>query len=95
MRRVVVTGLGIVSSIGSNAEEVTASLHDAKSGISFSESFAEHGFRCQVWGAPTLEWARAVPSFPPPAGMSWLKSSPFDDVKFRAPMSPSRKRRPD
>ena len=55
MRRVVVTGLGIVSSIGSNAEEVTASLHDAKSGISFSDSFAEHGFRCQVWGAPTLD----------------------------------------
>jgi 3-oxoacyl-[acyl-carrier-protein] synthase-1 len=55
MRRVVVTGLGIVSSIGSNAEEVTASLRDAKSGISFSESFAEHGFRCQVWGAPTLD----------------------------------------
>ncbi|MEW9834784.1 beta-ketoacyl-ACP synthase I [Mesorhizobium marinum] len=55
MRRVVVTGLGIVSSIGSNAEEVCASLHDAKSGISFSDSFAEHGFRCQVWGAPTLD----------------------------------------
>ncbi|MEW9807296.1 beta-ketoacyl-ACP synthase I [Mesorhizobium sp. ZMM04-5] len=55
MRRVVVTGLGIVSSIGSNAEEVSASLHDAKSGISFSDSFAEHGFRCQVWGAPTLD----------------------------------------
>ena len=55
MRRVVVTGLGIVSSIGSNAEEVQASLHDAKSGITFSDSFAEHGFRCQVWGAPTLD----------------------------------------
>ena len=55
MRRVVVTGLGIVSSIGSDADEVTASLRDAKSGISFSESFAEHGFRCQVWGAPTLD----------------------------------------
>ncbi|MFI0846380.1 beta-ketoacyl-ACP synthase I [Mesorhizobium sp. IMUNJ 23232] len=55
MRRVVVTGLGIVSSIGNNANEVQASLHDAKSGISFSESFAEHGFRCQVWGAPTLD----------------------------------------
>jgi 3-oxoacyl-[acyl-carrier-protein] synthase I len=60
MRRVVVTGLGIVSSIGSNAEEVTASLHDAKSGISFSESFAEHGFRCQVWGAPTLDPAPLI-----------------------------------
>ena len=55
MRRVVVTGLGIVSSIGNNAGEVQASLRDAKSGISFSESFAEHGFRCQVWGAPTLD----------------------------------------
>lgn len=55
MRRVVVTGLGIVSSIGSDADEVTASLRDAKSGISFSESFAEHGFRCKVWGAPKLD----------------------------------------
>ncbi|HWK69086.1 MAG TPA: beta-ketoacyl-ACP synthase I [Rhizobiaceae bacterium] len=55
MRRVVVTGLGIVSSIGSNATEVQASLRDAKSGISFSEEFASHGFRCQVWGAPTLD----------------------------------------
>ncbi|RWO46392.1 beta-ketoacyl-ACP synthase I [Mesorhizobium sp.] len=55
MRRVVVSGLGIVSSIGNNANEVQASLHDARSGISFSDSFAEHGFRCQVWGAPTLD----------------------------------------
>lgn len=55
MRRVVVTGLGIVSSIGNNAEEVTASLRDARSGISFSDSFAEHGFRSQVWGSPTLD----------------------------------------
>jgi 3-oxoacyl-[acyl-carrier-protein] synthase-1 len=55
MRRVVVTGLGIVSSIGKDAGEVRQSLHDARSGISFSESFAEHGFRCQVWGAPTLD----------------------------------------
>jgi 3-oxoacyl-[acyl-carrier-protein] synthase I len=55
MRRVVVTGLGIVSSIGNNAGEVTASLRDARSGISFSPDFAEHGFRCHVWGAPTLD----------------------------------------
>ncbi|MER8700147.1 beta-ketoacyl-ACP synthase I [Mesorhizobium sp. M0954] len=55
MRRVVVTGLGIVSSIGNNANEVQTSLHDARSGISFSDSFAEHGFRCRVWGAPTLD----------------------------------------
>lgn len=55
MRRVVVTGLGIVSSIGADAAEVTASLRDAKSGISFSPDFAEHGFKCQVWGKPSLD----------------------------------------
>ena len=55
MRRVVVTGMGIVSSIGNTADEVTQSLREAKSGISFSEDFAEHGFRSQVWGAPTLD----------------------------------------
>ena len=55
MRRVVVTGLGIVSSIGNNAAEVTESLRNAKSGISHSEDFAEHGFKCQVWGQPNLD----------------------------------------
>ncbi|RVJ81563.1 beta-ketoacyl-ACP synthase I [Sinorhizobium medicae] len=55
MRRVVVTGLGIVSSIGSDADEVTASLRDARSGITFSPDFAEHGFKCQVSGAPALD----------------------------------------
>lgn len=60
MRRVVVTGLGIVSSIGDNATEVQASLRDAQSGITFSESFAEHGFRCQVWGAPKLDPAPLI-----------------------------------
>lgn len=55
MRRVVVTGLGIVSSIGADAAEVTESLRDAKSGISFSPDFAEHGFKCQVWGKPNLD----------------------------------------
>ncbi|KAA0699043.1 beta-ketoacyl-ACP synthase I [Neorhizobium sp. P12A] len=54
MRRVVVTGLGVVSSIGNDAAEVTASLREAKSGISFSSDFAEHGFKCQVWGSPKL-----------------------------------------
>jgi 3-oxoacyl-[acyl-carrier-protein] synthase-1 len=55
MRRVVVTGMGIVSSIGNNASEVTESLRNAKSGISFSQDFADHGFRSHVWGAPTLD----------------------------------------
>ena len=55
MRRVVVTGIGIVSSIGNNADEVKQSLWDARSGISRSEDFAEYGFRSQVWGMPTLD----------------------------------------
>ncbi|MBU2872344.1 beta-ketoacyl-ACP synthase I [Colwellia sp. E2M01] len=55
MKRVVITGLGIVSSIGNNADEVLASLKAGKSGISRAESFAEQGLRSQVWGKPTLE----------------------------------------
>ena len=55
MKRVVITGLGIVSSIGNNAEEVLASLKEGRSGITKSESFEEKGLRSQVWGNPTLE----------------------------------------
>ena len=55
MRRVVVTGIGIVSSIGNNADEVLASLRAARSGIVRADKYAELGFRCQVHGAPTLE----------------------------------------
>ena len=55
MRRVVITGLGIVSSIGNNAEEVTASLKAGKSGITFNEDMAEHGFRSQIAGAVDLD----------------------------------------
>jgi 3-oxoacyl-[acyl-carrier-protein] synthase I len=60
MRRVVVTGLGIVSSIGNNADEVRASLRDAKSGIVRADDYARLGFRCQVHGAPTLDLDAAV-----------------------------------
>jgi 3-oxoacyl-[acyl-carrier-protein] synthase I len=55
MRRVVVTGMGIVSSIGNNTQEVLASLREAKSGIVRAEKYAELGFRCQVHGAPRLD----------------------------------------
>ncbi|WP_420339298.1 beta-ketoacyl-ACP synthase I [Roseibium sp.] len=55
MRRVVVTGIGIVSSIGSNAHEVLASLREGKSGISFAPDYAEHGFRSQVHGMPNVD----------------------------------------
>ena len=54
MKRVVITGLGIVSSIGNNAEEVLASLKSGKSGITYSESFAEQGLKSNVWGKPDI-----------------------------------------
>jgi len=49
MRQVVVTGMGIVSCIGNNKEEVLESLKNGKSGISFSDEYKELGFRCQVF----------------------------------------------
>src|SRR5580698_8135294 len=55
MRRVVITGMGIVSSIGNNTQEVLSSLHSGRSGISRAEKYAELGFRSQVHGAPTLD----------------------------------------
>lgn len=55
MRRVVVTGMGIVSSIGNDIAEVLASLQQGKSGISRAEDHIRLGFRCQVQGAPTLD----------------------------------------
>jgi len=60
MRRVVVTGMGIVSSIGNNTQEALASLREAKSGIVRADKYAELGFRCQVHGAPTLDASEAV-----------------------------------
>jgi 3-oxoacyl-[acyl-carrier-protein] synthase-1 len=60
MRRVVVTGIGIVSSIGNNAQEVLASLREAKSGIVAADDYAKLGFRCQVHGAPTIDLDTAV-----------------------------------
>lgn len=60
MRRVVVTGLGIVSSIGNNAHEVLASLREAKSGVIAAPEYAELGFRCQVHAAPQIDWEAMV-----------------------------------
>jgi 3-oxoacyl-[acyl-carrier-protein] synthase-1 len=60
MRRVVVTGMGIVSSIGNNTQEVLASLREARSGIVRADTYTELGFRCQVYGAPTLDPSEAV-----------------------------------
>jgi 3-oxoacyl-[acyl-carrier-protein] synthase-1 len=64
MRRVVVTGMGIVSSIGNSCQEVLASLREAKSGIVRADKYAELGFRCQVHGAPNIDWEAQVPRKP-------------------------------
>jgi 3-oxoacyl-[acyl-carrier-protein] synthase-1 len=60
MRRVVVAGMGIVSSIGNNTQEVLASLREARSGISKAPEYEKLGFRCQVHGAPSLNAEEAV-----------------------------------
>ncbi len=60
MRRAVITGIGIVSSIGSNKEEVRESLRDGKSGISFAPEYKELGFRSQIHGAPDIDLGEAI-----------------------------------
>ena len=54
MRRVVVTGLGIVSCLGNNQEEVYQSLLNSKSGISFHEEYKEHNLRSHIHGKPNI-----------------------------------------
>ena len=88
MKRVVITGLGIVSSIGNNSEEVLASLKAGRSGISRSESFAEIGLRSQVWGKPDLNIAdhidrKAVRFMADAAGYSYIAmQQAIDDAKL-------------
>jgi 3-oxoacyl-[acyl-carrier-protein] synthase-1 len=60
MRRVAITGMGVVSSIGANVAEVTRALKEAKSGVTFSPDFAEHGFRCQVFARPSVNVEEAL-----------------------------------
>src|SRR5215467_4395975 len=60
MKRVVVTGMGIVSSIGNTTQEVLASLREAKSGVTRADKYVELGFRSQVHGAPTLDPSESV-----------------------------------
>lgn len=80
MRRVVVTGLGIVSSIGTGQDEVSASLREARSGVVAAPDHTKYGFRSQVWAPPALgvtaeDWAphvdrraaRSSPTAPPGA----------------------------
>ena len=60
MRRVAVTGMGIVSSIGNNSQEVLASLREGRSGIVKANDYAERGFRCQVHGEPKIDWESMI-----------------------------------
>jgi 3-oxoacyl-[acyl-carrier-protein] synthase-1 len=60
MRRVVITGIGIVSSIGVDAKEVLVSLRETKSGIRAAPEYAELGFRSQVEAKPQLDWETLV-----------------------------------
>ena len=60
MRRVVVTGMGVVSSIGNNANEVLASLREARSGVVAAPEYAELGFRSQVHAPPQIDWESMV-----------------------------------
>ena len=60
MRRVVVTGMGIVCSIGNNKDEVLESLREGRSGIVHCDDYAERGFRSHVHGAPKIDLDDAV-----------------------------------
>jgi len=60
MKRAVITGLGIVSSIGNNQAEVLASLQQGRSGIRFAQEFADLGLRSQVWGQINLDTAALI-----------------------------------
>ena len=83
MRRVVVTGLGIVSSIGNTAEEVLASLKAGRSGITANEQMKEHGFRSQIAGAIDLDVSqhidkRTLRFMGPGAGLCPYRHGPGD-----------------
>ncbi len=60
MRRVVITGMGIISPIGNTVAEVEASLRAGKSGIAAEPHYAEHGFRSQIAGIPQIDLAEHI-----------------------------------
>ena len=60
LRRVVVTGIGIVSSIGNNKEEVTDSLREGRSGIEFCDAYAELGFRSRIQGSLKIDLSEMI-----------------------------------
>ena len=60
MRRVVVSGIGIVSSIGADAAAVSLALREARSGVVAAPEYTQLGFRCQVHAPPTVAWETLV-----------------------------------
>ncbi len=60
MRRVVITGMGIISPIGNSLAEVTESLKAGRSGVRFEPEYAEHGFRSQIAGVPDVDLAASI-----------------------------------
>ena len=60
MRRAVITGMGIVSSLGNNVAEVLASLKAGKSGITYSEQFEQYNLRSRVWGNIKLDVSELI-----------------------------------
>jgi len=60
MRRVAVTGMGVISSIGADVAQVLASLRETRSGVTAAPVYAEKGFRCQVHADPAVAWETLV-----------------------------------
>ena len=87
MRRVVITGLGIVSSIGNDAAEVAESLKLGRSGISFAPEYAERGFRSQVHGKPKLVrfGSRGTAPSPREPPARWSRIGPGRPPPMRSP----------
>ncbi len=60
MRRVVVTGIGIISCLGNNQDEVKESLYNGRSGITFKEEYQDLGFRSQIAGTPAINLSEHI-----------------------------------
>ena len=71
MRRVVVTGIGIVSSIGNNAEEVRTSLHNCTPGITMAIGYEDFWFKSQVYGCPNIELEQNIDRRKCPTEQFW------------------------
>src|SRR5690606_14649405 len=98
MRRVVVTGMGIISSIGNSLDEVTDSLRQARPGIVFAQDYAELGFRSQVKGDPRLDPFELLdrrvprimgkwPAWTSPAMLQAIADTALEEADISTPMT--------